>query len=125
MSGLDWTLEDNMVDNFFFCTTLTGRVSVVQSDLVYLNSEQLESPLSNAKATRNGFLPMHFTPLICKPRCLTPTLEFRNGYIKSIKKCPTRLCQLLFSCLLNHNESVKVNFLHTMDATVAELAGHS
>jgi len=22
---MDWTLEDNMVDGLFFCTTLTGR----------------------------------------------------------------------------------------------------
>jgi len=22
---MDWTLEDNMVDNLFFCATLTGR----------------------------------------------------------------------------------------------------
>jgi len=22
---MDWTLEDNMVDSLFFCTTLTGR----------------------------------------------------------------------------------------------------
>jgi len=25
VDGLDWTLEDNMVDGLFFCTTLTGR----------------------------------------------------------------------------------------------------
>jgi len=23
--SMDWTLEDNMVDGLFFCTTLTGR----------------------------------------------------------------------------------------------------
>ena len=29
------------------------------------------------------------------------------------------------SCLSNYNGSVKVNFLRTMNVTVAELAGHS
>jgi len=32
---------------------------------------------------------------------------------------------MLLSCLLNHNESVKVNFLRTMNVTVAERAVHS
>ena len=69
---------------------------------------------------------MHFTPLIQKPCCPTPTRKFRNGYVKPIeKKRQTGLRLLLFSFLLNHNGSVKVNFLRTMNVIVAEVAGRS
>jgi len=34
----------------------------------------------------NRFLPTHFTPLMWKPRCPTPTLKFRNRYVISIEK---------------------------------------
>jgi len=44
-----------------------------QLDLIYLNSEQLESPAICHKSARNRFLPMHFTHSIQKPCCLTPT----------------------------------------------------
>jgi len=45
---------------------------LLQSDLVYPSSEKPQSPLSDTTGG-NGFLPMHFTPLIQKPRCPTPT----------------------------------------------------
>jgi len=69
---------------------------------------------------------MHFTPFIRKPRCPTPIWKFRKGYVISIeKKRLTVLRQLLLSCLLNHNGRVKVNFLSTMNVTVADPAGCS
>jgi len=40
------------------------------------------------------------------------------------KKRLTGLYQTV-SCLLNHNGSVKVNFLHTIYVTVAEYAGRN
>ena len=39
---------------------------------------------------------MHFTPLIRKPRCPTPTRKFRYGYVKSTeKKTLNRIIPLL------------------------------
>ena len=32
---------------------------------------------------------------------------------------------MLLSCLLNHNGRVKVNFVHTMNVTVADPAGRT
>jgi len=73
------------------------------------------------KTARNGFLPMHFISSMRKPHCLTPTQKFRNKYVKSIDKNHlTGLRQLLLSCLLDQC-SVEVNFLCTMNVTVAEL----
>jgi len=43
-------------------------------------------PAIRRKTGRNEFLPMHFAPLIRKPRCPTPTVKFRSGYVKSIEK---------------------------------------
>jgi len=37
---------------------------------------------------------------------------------------PTVTLYLINSYLLNHNESDKVNFLHKMNVTVAELPGY-
>ena len=47
---------------------------------------ELRNPALRYKTGRNGFLPKHFTPLIQKPRCLTPTRNVRNGYVQSIEK---------------------------------------
>jgi len=66
-------------------------------------------PSIRHKTARNGFLPMHFTALIRKPRCPTPTRKLKNGYVKSMEtKRSTGLRQLLLSYLLNHNGRVKV-----------------
>jgi len=43
-------------------------------------------PAIRHKTAGNGFLPMHFTSLIRKPRCPTPTRKVTNGYVKSIEK---------------------------------------
>ena len=86
-------------------------------------SEQPETPLSDTKLLETvspiGF---HFTPLIRKLRSPTPTRKFRYEYVTSIEKTLNRITQLSFSCLLNHNGSVDVNFLRTMNVTAAELA---
>jgi len=58
----------------------------IRSDLVFPNSEQPESPLSETKLLGTDFLTMHFTPLIRIPRCPAPTRKFRNGYVKSVEK---------------------------------------
>jgi len=52
---------------------------------ICLNSDQPESLLSETNA-KNRFSRMHFTPVIWKPRCLTPTWKFRNEYVRSIEK---------------------------------------
>jgi len=43
----------------------------VRPDLVELRLTGI--PGIQHKTARNGFLPMHFTPFIRKPRCPTPT----------------------------------------------------
>jgi len=43
-------------------------------------------PATRHKTASNGYLPMHSTPLIRKPRYPDPTRKFRNGYVRSIEK---------------------------------------
>jgi len=52
----------------------------IQSDL-FVRTPINWNPRYRKHIARNRFLPTHFTPLIWKPRCPTPTRKFRNGYV--------------------------------------------
>jgi len=58
----------------------------IYSQVSFIRTQNNGIPAIRHKSVSNGFLPMHFTPLIRKPRCLTPTRKFWKGYVKSIEK---------------------------------------
>jgi len=68
-------LLERLCKNVYFRNEVRPRLSELRSTGI---------PAIRHKTARNGFLPLHFTPLIRKPRC--PTRKFRNGYVKSIEK---------------------------------------
>ena len=63
--------------NVFIVNTVRPRFSQLRTTGI---------PAIRNKTARNGFLTMHFTPLIRIPRCPAPTRKFRNGYVKSVEK---------------------------------------
>jgi len=57
----------------------------IQSDL-FVWTPINQNPHYPKQIARNRFFPTHFTPLIRKPRCPTPSWKLRNGYVISIER---------------------------------------
>jgi len=83
-------MPTQMCDPAGFARTAEFRPAVKllrNGQLLYSQASFVQTPINRNPCypTQNcwdGFLPVHFIPLIWKPRCLTPTWKFRNGNVK-------------------------------------------